>query len=368
MARSPFSGGKMKNREMIAVSAVALFLCVLIGSSGKAGFIGLGSRNKIEPVEIEEISEQNIRGDWQPVSTPYLYNSGWNLAADFIFWRADEDGLEYVSTGHRLHRPHTKWSPGFKLGVGYTFGNQDFWDIFLRWTFFQTHEQGHEHGSLKSWWSPTMLGPTATSASSKWRLHYNTLDLELGRDYFISKTLAIRPHVGLRGALIRQHYNAHYKGVFADITPSTIPTRFDAKNNFGGAGVRAGAQLSWHFTRDWSVIGSLAGSLLWGHFDVDEELKGIVDAAPSHQDIDQDLSRVAPNLEASLGFQWETFFSKDRYRVAISLAYEFTEWFSQNQMTRSELIDGNGQSATHFDRIQGDLGLQGGTLEVRFDF
>lgn len=361
-----FSGGRMK-KNIIAVSAVALFLLVLIGTSAKrANYQGLGSNKKVDPVEIEEVTEQNIRGEWQSLSMPYLYNSGWNIAADFIYWRADEDGLEYGKSGGKLHRPDTAWSPGFKFGVGYTFGNQDFWDVFLRWTFFQTHQHGHEHGSLHPWWSPTLLGPKAKHASSKWRLHYNTLDLELGRDYFISKSIALRPHLGLRGALIWQHYDAKYKGVFAE---GTFLTNIKAKNNFGGVGVRAGAQLFWHFTEDWSVIGSLAGALLYGHFNIDQDLKGVVGGGHSHKDINQELSRVAPNLEASLGFQWETFFSEDRYRVAVSLAYEFTEWFSQNQMSRQELIDGNGQvGVTHFDRNNGDLGLQGATLEVRFDF
>lgn len=355
------------NKNIIAVSAVALFLLALVGWSKKgANYLGLGSNTKVEPVEIEEIAEQNIRGEWQGKSTPYLYNSGWNIAADFIYWRADEDGLEYSKSGGHLHRPATAWSPGFKFGVGYTFGNQDFWDVFLRWTFLQTQQKGHRHGTLLPWWSPTLLGPQAKKASSEWRLHYNTLDLELGRDYFISKSIAVRPHLGLRGALIRQHYHAKYKGVFEE---GTFSTSFKAENNFGGVGIRGGAQLFWHFTEDWSVIGSLAGALLYGHFDVDQELKGIVAGERSHKDIDQELSRVAPNLETSLGFQWETFFCEDRYRVAISIAYEFTEWFSQNQMTRTELMDGNGQiGVTHFDRTKGDLGLQGGTLEVRFDF
>ncbi len=341
-------------KHPIAISTVGLLL------------LATGCRTSEEPQSEmddgqQESVEQNIQGQWQGRSAPHLYWGGFSVEADFIYWRADEGGLEYATSGKHVEKPHIKWDPGFKIGIGYVLEQHDFWDIFLRWTHFQSHQHGKKDGTVLPWWSPTFLGGAATSAKAKWKLRFNLLDLELGHDYFISKAIAIRPLLGLRGASIRQHYDASYQGVFST---GPLSTSFKAQNNFSGVGIRAGAQMSWYFVEDWSVIGSLTGSLLYGHFNIKQHVRGL-----STTSIDQELSRVAPNLETSLGFQWEKFFCKDQYRIAVSLAYEFSQWFSQNQMTRPELIDGNGQTnVTHFEKINGDLGLQGGTLQVRFDF
>jgi hypothetical protein len=358
------------NKKLLTISIIAV-LGLSVGCL-KSGQQTPEEESKSHEKRLEKVGEKNIHDQWQGKSMPYLYHGGWSVAADFIYWRADEEGLEYAASAGKhetAHQPAIRWSPGFKAGIGYTFGSQDFWDLFLRYTYFQTHQSGQQSGTLLPWWSPTVLGPTATKASADWTLHYNVLDLELGRDYFVCKTLAFRPLVGLRGALIKQHYEAHYDGVFTiGGASSTFPTEMTAENKFSGGGIRAGAQMSWHFTRDWAVNGSISGSLLYGRFNVSQELDDVIGSAASENAIHQELSKVAPNLEAYLGFQWDRFFCENKYHVAVSLSYEFSEWFAQNQMIRSELISGNGQTATHLEKIKGDLGLQGATLELRFDF
>jgi len=337
----------------IAISAVAFFLlttgcqptkCVASSSKPK-------KRETCQSLTLEAVSEKNVHCGWQGKSAPYLHTGGFAAEADFIYWRVDEEGLDYVLTSNgsssTFHRPEISWDPGFKFGAGYTWGDQDFWDLFLRWTHLNTHQQGEKKASsaLIPVWSPTVLGQ-ALKSSVDWKVRYNTLDLELGRNYFVSKTLALRPYIGMRAAAILQHYEAKY----------FLSAHMKAQNNFRGIGARAGTLLRWHFTQDWSVIGAVAGSLLYGSFDL-------------HQKVDDfgfkdEFSKVATNLEASLGFEWEYFFCDDDYRVAISVAYEFSEWFSQNRMKQFNLIEG----VTTVGSQNGDLGLQGGTFQVRFDF
>jgi len=373
----------MKMRPM-AISAVVLLLFATGCGPSKATKRRLAAEakekkiNTCQPLTLEAVSEQNVHGGWEGKSAPYLNTGGFSVEADFIYWRADEDGTDYVLTSHssdsRFHKPGISWDPGFKVGIGYTWANQDFWDLFLRWTYLHTHQDGNEKASstdlLTPIWSPSVLGQQALSASVDWKVRYNTFDLEMGRDYFISKTIALRPCVGLRGASIRQHYQTKYLG---EITTTSLPvhTHMKAENNFWGLGARVGAQMKWHFTRRWSFIGAVDGSLLYGHFDIHQKLKG-VQVSPADFGFKDAFSKVATNLEASLGFAWETFFCNDKYRVAVSLAYEFSEWFSQNRMKQFNLFDNiaNGQTSgtTSVGDSKGDLGLQGGTLQVRFDF
>jgi hypothetical protein len=272
------------------------------------------------------------------------------------------------------------WDPGFKVGAGYTWGCQDFWDVFLRWTHLDSDQSGEKKTPLSDTsrallpvWSPTVLDQQASRAHASWQVRYNTLDLELGRNYFISKTVAIRPYVGIRGASILQHYEAKYRGVITPLAPD-LRTHMKAENNFRGLGARAGAQLRWHFVSDWSIFGSVAGSLLCGWYDLHQKLKGATLIPPvvlTPFGFKDSFTKVATNLEASLGFEWEYFFSDDDYRVAVSVAYEFSEWFSQNRMKQFNLVDNGINTQVGVATVgsqNGDLGLQGATLQVRFDF
>jgi hypothetical protein len=348
-------------KQPIVISAAAMLL-LITGCRPSEEEVGAAEprtkRKPEQPLTLEAISEKNIQGKWQGRDAPHLHRGGFSVEGDLIYWRADEGGLEYATTaGNDVESPNIRWSPGYKVGIGYLFEQHDFWDLFLRWTAFQTKQHGKKEGTLLPWWAPTMVGPSAISASADWKLRYDVIDLELGHDYFISKAIVCRPLVGVRGAAIRQHYKAGYE---IPIAADRVPTSFKAKNNFEGIGVRAGAQMGWYFVEDWSIFGTLSGSLLYGRFKVTEHVNGF-----TSETIKQTLSRVAPNLEAGLGLQWETFLSCDRYRIAITLAYEFSEWFSQNQLSRPELLS---SGAIHFDKTYGDLGLQGGTFQVRFDF
>lgn len=368
---------------MISVSAVAFFLLTMGCQESKEEFAGAAPKKKdfCEPLTLEAVGEQNVHGGWQGTSAPYLYSSGFAVEGDFIYWRVDEDNLDYVQSANNsgsssnatFHRPQVSWDPGFKFGLGYTWGSQDFWDLFLRWTHLHTNQSGEKKSPLSDTsrallpvWSPTVLDQQASSAHASWRVRYNTLDLELGRNYFISKTVALRPYVGIRGASILQNYEVKYRGIISPLA-AVSRTHMKAENNFRGLGPRAGAQLRWHFVSDWSVFGSVAGSLLCGWYDLHQKLNG----APMNFGFKDSITKVATNLEASLGFEWEYFFCDDDYRFAVSVAYEFSEWFSQNRMKQFNLVDNatNGQSAVKTVGNQnGDLGLQGATLQVRFDF
>jgi hypothetical protein len=379
-------------KHPIAISAIAFFLLTTGCQTSQeeanvASEPMLKKRGYSQLLNLEAVSEQNIHGVWQGKSVPYLNTGGLIIEADFIYWRVDEDGLDYVMTSNTatnsssftFHKPEVSWDPGYKVGIGYTFGNQDFWDFFLRWAHLNTAQDG-ERKTLPSdishllipVWSPTVLGQQALNASVNWQVRYNTLDLELGRDYFVSKTVALRPHVGMRGASIKQQYKAKYQGELNTTVPIPIfNTHMKAKNNFKGLGARAGAQLRWHFASDWSVIGSVAGSLLYGRYDLHQKLDGVLGSTVTDFGFKDDFSKVATNLEASLGFEWEYFFSDDDYRVAISASYEFSEWFSQNRLKQFNLLDNSTNTQTGVKTAgngNGDLGLQGGTLQVRFDF
>jgi hypothetical protein len=194
-------------------------------------------------------------------------------------------------------------------------------------------------------------------------LRYQIADLELGRNYFVSKAISFRPFIGLRGAWIDQHVHFHYSGLTFAEGGLFSPLTARATSDYSGGGIRVGFNGGWHFNRQWSFFSGISASVLYGEFDTSENLSTQNNSMTSS--LSGDFRAARPNLEIALGLQWETYFCKDRCRLTLGLGYEFVEWFLMNEFPR-EFAPGflNGAAG----RLHGDLGLQGGTLKGRFEF
>lgn len=193
-----------------------------------------------------------------------------------FYWQATEDGLEYAvnstvitptitdgmpvdtTTLARIidgsyRTPDLKWKPGFKVGVGYN-TTHDGWDLELLWTHYNGRANSADDNesdlnkTLLPLWSafvPIATGDTnsgtilfATQANTSWRVDLNLVDLELGREYWTSKRLSLRPHVGLRYAMIHQRYKIEYLGGSWDGGISPFTDEVELKNHFDGGGGR----------------------------------------------------------------------------------------------------------------------------------
>lgn len=331
-----------------------------------------------------------------------------------FYWQATEDGLEYaiedktvtdtVNTtnlatlvdAHFL-TPDFKWRPGFKVGIGYN-GTHDGWDLELLWTHF--NGRGHDSedadtedliSALPLWsdYSPptagldttggTILHATETDAS--WRVDLNIVDFELGREFWTSKYLTLRPFIGVRYASINQHYTINNYGGTWDFTSQT--NEIIMKNNFGGAGVRGGLNTVWNFgccdpcAGNWGIFGNVALSLIYGkfHLDQDEYNRAV---SPSFQrspilQLNDRFTAARAILDLALGIEWSTVYHNGEYAFNIALAWEQHHFFNQNQLWRVNNIgDNNATPALHGENVyhqtRGDLSTQGVTLTLDFTF
>ena len=403
---------------------------------------------------------------------PYTNPNRFVFDATFIYWQAYEDGLEFGLVENSSERESPiifgetgpnggyaisgifkdkkldfKWEPGFKVGIGAIFGERDQWDLFLNWTWLQSKASasftgtqnsvadlspdvilsgapvvGYNQYVVPSWGSIALGGP-ARSASSHWLLHYNTIDLELGRNFFLETNLTVRPHIGLRGAFIHQSIKANYNSVSNGVQYQEdgvpIPNaetfshgnKFKGKNHFDGIGLRGGLDVNWNFLKNFAVYGKGSGSILFGHFDVYENFVSdhnvifqnypLVSTPFNLRDahdltIDDNYQRIRSTLQLALGFTWHTGFHNDKQHLFVSVGYEFNQWFQQNELREflispppndllvpDPAIPGGipvnvqnyiiQEQFSFFDEStiptrEGDLGLQGLTFDVRFDF
>jgi hypothetical protein len=403
----------MKNRickSSVAALAITLFFaaCQKQPNSQKnalaAQSIFASEEHKITP---QCLSNKTLHNQLEGKHTAHNRLSGWYTEAAFIYWQAEEDGLDYAIrealTGsqnfvEKIKDLNFEWSPGFQVGGGYRF-SYDNWDFRLLWTWLYSDAESSISQDIKfgepmfSSWESASLGQLVTHAKAKWNLHYNTLDFEIGKNYFISRKIALRPHIGLRGAIIDQDYRASYQGAFrTQASPiqlpqnfSIVPTQMKASNDFMGLGTRLGAGSQWHFNKHWNLTASIAAALLYGHFDVDQKYNGktiqAVTKATAHlldavTQSDRDFNRIRANLEAAIGLQWETCFNEGRQRLAIETGYQLNEWFRQNELMRTDsaiAVPPLGSNVVNNVRVvnrheHGDLQLQGVYFKLRADY
>lgn len=347
--------------------------------------------------QINEISEVNLYGVRGPSLVPAMQTSGVTVTADFLWWQATGDDLEYdqkvVAPGGFIDKSFAngfselknldfEWGPGYRVGLGYYGGKHHGWDLFANWTSFDGEARGsHTNNNPDGEANQSPLGSiillNMVESQSKWHLDYDTLDLEFGHHYFINKRVSLRPHIGLRGARIDQHYHTSAQANVIPPVGSNFPTSFTAKCDFRGIGVRGGSDFIWHFTRHFNLWGELSAAILYGEFRTKEEISGLLqlqtmvsfELDPLPFTIKEKMRRIRTNLQTAIGLGWETCTKGDKQHFAINVGYEFLEWFKQVEFTQFSIYaipDNNanfGQTNHH-----GDLGLQGLRVNARFDF
>lgn len=266
------------------------------------------------------------------------------------------------------------WSWGFRVGLGYAM-EHDKWDIYLDWTHFDSHAKKSNSAPAGGAIFPALMienvnnpGSTpyiANSAKAHLDLGVNLVDLELGRAFYVSKWLSLRPSIGLRSAWLDMPLNIFYSG-------GTIPSEFSGikmrgYNSFWGFGPRIGLNSQWGLGMGFSLFGDLYGALLYG-ISKDPTFGSLVGSGSTSTvalgslNFHQRLTTSA--IDAVLGVRYDRNFYQDRYHFGISLGWENHLFNDVSQF----IYQLNDVVVGAIQQNNGNLALQGWTLSVRFDF
>lgn len=327
--------------------------------------------------------------------------SSFYVTSDFTYWIAIEDGLEYALNGIQAFdedtsltgvgntfTPNFQWDPGFKVGMGYTDPSYA-WDLFVGWTWYRTVANASVNTDVSSFsnndliWAQFDIArygiPSGQDASSKWSLHYNTLDFAIGRNFCIGKHLGFKPFTGLRAAWIGQKYNVHNIGL--NLFPPN-PNEDRVKNNlhYTGVGFRGGCSTSWYFNKHFSFFSDASLSVLYGH--LTDQFKILRSAAFNISEnqivahLENSTYSMKSEIEVGVGFRYETYYGKNQHFFALNVAWEYLNWINMNQfyipVTGTDPFPQgpgkNYQKSGQFQRLNGDLGMTGFTLCAEFGF
>lgn len=251
-------------------------------------------------------------------------------------------------------------------------------------------------------------GLWSCDAFSKWNLKLDILDLALGRDFFVSKYLSLRPNFGLRGVKVRQTQTSVYNGFntsdcFCQCSPPAgddccfrsgsqiidddFQDRVKDRQKYWGVGPKAGMDTLWSFGGGWGIYGNAAISIVYGRLKVKHQetyfLDGFEDVCddcgvcdcdcvcscpvltikgPKNRCSTQYKSRAITDL--ALGLSWDRNFKDDRFHLGLNVGWEHHMFFGMNQFYR--FMSSTQQGA--LTNNQGDLATQGLTFGARLDF
>jgi len=342
------------------------------------------------------------------------------ITADFLYWFGKETGLSYALQGENVslslgddpfNMPQPRevkwmkesWDPGVRVGIG---GNDfcDGWDLYLYWTYFHTKKKqstsivGSDEFLLNPWLTFSSLTDlliatgsqddnfvlNETVVSARWKLDFNTIDLELGRNYWLSESFSMRPYMGVRGGWTKTRFSTQeiIAGT-SEENPFSFAENANLKNKFWGAGLSGGFQPNWHLGCGFSIFGNADIALLWGCFDLDRNGSYFSESEDSDDfaiDVDggksqSKFSAMQAILDLAAGLRYECTFCCDSYRFALDLGWEHHIWFDHNHRNQYDtsllpLLEGDDIFFTldEYREIYGNLVLAGLVVRARFDF
>jgi hypothetical protein len=311
------------------------------------------------------------------VMNPYSFY----LMGGFTYWQPMQENMELgiVSSPDSVKiidgsvtNLGFQYAPGFQLGVGYHLDRDD-WDIYSQYTWFrgssETSVNLDPSGSaqlIPMWLIPTSSVRKYLGGRERWNLHFDLIDLQMSRDYYIGSLLTLRPFLGARSALFRQYLRAVYLDESTGFSPHTHIV--SQKSHSWGVGPRVGVTCDWDLGRDFGLYGMAACDVLYTQYtklSFQQQRFNSNNVLTQKYLISQhNLNYLRPSLDLEIGFNWDTYFYQERYHVDFALGYEFQVFFGQN-MFRNFLDDTTqGKSISP----NGNLFVQGLNAKVQFDF
>ena len=302
------------------------------------------------------------------------------ISANFIYWKAYQENLAYASridTGRKSIG--TDWGPGFKVGIGLD-TSHDGWDLYAEYTWNRFSQSTSTtsprdntgDSTITNPNAPLVIAPAGDTASAQWKLGFNKIDLMLGRNFFLSQYLTMRPSAGLTGTWQNQNMSTTFRmtgtpGYTIHTTPVTdLDDHAYLKQNLVlknyGIGLRGGSDFAWYFTKQFSIFTDLYGNLYWTDYTTQSNKLTLYDPTNNANKvyIDQnndDFYAVKFAGEMEIGLMWETYFCEHDYHFAIRATWEMQTWVNWARWLQAINASDNN-----------DLSFQGLNLKLRFDF
>jgi len=298
------------------------------------------------------------------------------IQGEALLMKVTEDGLSYaILTNNNAIPPNVglsgnvqdleySWNWGFRFGVGYNLPH-DGWDLLLNWTWFRSSNSEFESTPFSRSIDQTYTGffPFSTQvgfAKGRSHLHFDFLDFEMGREFFVSKWLTLRPFMGARGTWVTRTFKIKYS---RPENQSFDYLKDELQSRFRGGGLRLGLDTQWGLGCGWSFFAGGAASLIYGNQKLHQyQISYLSGNGAKYLNVYHNWLALRFLTDLGTGLRWDHLFCEDRYRIRLQLQWEehLLIGFNKDMNFSSESVK--------FDASRGDLGFSGPSFQMRFDF
>lgn len=318
------------------------------------------------------------------------FNAAW------LYWKLSGDELDYAVVRETFfptdndtdvaredrHCINGNWNSGFRIGLAANFPCRG-WGADVQWTHWDnsTHSTTEAFGVTSETTDVSVALPFFFFGSTdlesgqeahfrgKVKLNYNVVDVEFGRWCCCGDgAVMFRPHVGFRFADIKERFNDRLILTDGATIDGYSFLEYHHKDDFKGAGLRAGFNTDLRVCDGWSIIGKGAASAVWGNGkNKHTYFLGNSDVETTFTKHGRDNCRhVRYFADLYLGLQWRTC-ACGCYPLTVDFAWEFNYLFKAHRPWNDNEFNDDEDASTSFKKC-GDLALQGFTLNVAFDF
>jgi len=327
--------------------------------------------------EMKEVRTQTAAktyGAYATSARPENDGKGFFVTFDVLYWQSLVDGTQFAYLeGCDAYQDlpvnsdvkqitFNKWDWGFRAGAGYKFDHGE-WDVYANFTYFKnSSDLTIGNGILTTTLNQHVaVSPVLTShdlyfenAVSSFNFSFDRLDLELGRDFYVSKFLSMRPHVGLMTAWIKQHQTTRYTGGSVDYNTISLTNQ----DKFWGVGPRTGINTTWHLCNGFSLIGNSSGAFVYGNFKIHKHQSYSLNEDTNSYNLYDSFHRFSPTGQLQLGLQYDRYTTDCKQHFSAFLAWDVQYWLNLYRFFPSNSIVTSNN----------DVSLQGATLNLRLDF
>lgn len=338
------------------------------------------------------VLEQRRGGLLNPPARPIVEDYDFNAYGDLLVWAAHENGLPIAIKNRATNFANQQgfanlqdssvqhlefdWNAGFRIGMDFDMP-YDGWDVNLTFLSLRSTADMSESAEGNRELFATRLNTQIpafitdgappnpflfySESEARWKGYLNQIDLDLGREFFVSKWLTLRPHVGVRTTWLRQRLHTNYEdGIAVTGAPVAPDAEVSEKCKWWGIGLEGGLGTQWTIGGGVSLYGDISAAIESGFQKVrtKEEVEGFANDFENSRD----STRIArPILDLQLGVRWDRNFQDNSFNFGMHFGWEEHIYFSQNQFhTNANLAQ--------FTANQGDLSYHGFTLGMHLNF
>lgn len=362
--------------------------------------------NKMQ--EISSSNPQKTLGASFGTSQPETHNTRFFGTLEILYWHPKLGGTEYAFTGDYTEASVSMnplpfplpsdgdvksndlgWDLGIRAGLGYKIPHNH-WDVVARYTWYGLNDSSSHQKTYPSnlFSMRSVIAVPCDRVKSHIDIDLNNIELALARSYFLSKNFLVRPHFDAKSTWVDLDQKIHYSISSAPFISEDLKhheTKVSEDCRFWGVGPQAGIDTSLYLGDGFSIIGEVAGSILYGFFKTsmkqDFPITNQDHSISTLNKVKHRFHRFVPFVQIFLGLKWHTYLNNHRQFLQLKAGYEAQYYWSINQMlTTGEVLSNSGGvrqgeqavnllgSRTAFTPISEDLSLYGITGEVRLDF